>query len=66
MSLYKDKIRDVAIHASIEKVREEGYSDLDFLKLKIEYKWILKELIIEMQKEIDTIDNEIHGWETQG
>ena len=55
MSLYKDKIRDHAIHAAVEKSEPlEG-----FIGLKIEYKYILKELMHEMQREIDKIDNDL-------
>ena len=55
MSLYKDKIRDHAIHAAVEKSEPlEG-----FIGLKIEYKYVLKELMREMQKEIDKIDNDL-------
>ena len=55
MSLYKDKIRDHAIHAAIEKLEPlKG-----FIELKIEYKYVLKELIIEMQKEINKINNDL-------
>lgn len=65
MSLYKDKIRNIAIHVATEKIKERGFSEDSFMRLKIEYKWTLKEIMREMQKEIDAIDNEIHGWETQ-
>ena len=55
MSLYKDKVRDIAIHAAIEKMEPlEGCRGL-----KIEYKYVLKELINEMQKEINKIDNDL-------
>ena len=55
MKLYKDKIRDYAIHAAIEKLEPlKG-----FIELKIEYKYVLKELIIEMQKEINKINNDL-------
>ena len=55
MSLYKDKIREYAIHAAVEKSEPlEG-----FIGLKIEYKYVLKELIIEMQKEINKINNDL-------
>ena len=55
MSLYKDKIREYAIHAAVEKSEPlEG-----FIGLKIEYKHVLKELIIEMQKEINKINNDL-------
>ena len=55
MSLYKDKVRDHAIHAAIEKSEPlEG-----FIGLKIEYKYVLKQLIIEMQGEINKINNDL-------
>ena len=55
MSLYKDKIRDYVIHTAVEKMEPlEG-----FIGLKIEYKYVLKELIHEMQKEINKIDNDL-------
>ena len=55
MSLYKDKIRDYAIHAAVKKSEPlEG-----FIGLKIEYKYVLKELMYEMQKEINKIDNDL-------
>ena len=55
MKLYKDTIRAIAIHAAIKNI------DLivSFAQLKIEYKHVLKELIIEMQKEINKIDNDL-------
>ena len=54
MSLYKDKIRNHAIHAAIEKLEPlKG-----FIELKIEYKYVLRELIREMQKEINKIDED--------
>ena len=55
MKLYKDTIQAIAIHAAIKNI------DLivSFTQLKIEYKHVLKELIIEMQKEIDKIDNDL-------
>ena len=65
MSLYKNEIRDVVMRFAIEKIKERGYSEDSFMRLKIEYKWTLKDIMREMQKEIDAIDNEIHGWETQ-
>lgn len=55
MSLYKDKIRDHAIHAAVEKSEPLE----DFIGLKIEYKYVLKELIYEMQKEINKIDDNL-------
>lgn len=55
MSLYKDKIRDHAIHAVVDNVDPSD----DFIKIKINYKYVLKELIHEMQKEIDKIDNDL-------
>lgn len=55
MSLYKDKIRDHAIHAAVEKLDPLD----DFIKIKIEYKYVLKQLIYEMQKEINKIDNDL-------
>jgi len=55
MSLYKDKIREHAIHAAVKKLEPlEG-----FIGLKIEYKYVLKELMHEMQREIDKIDNDL-------
>ena len=55
MSLYKDKIRDHAIHAAVEKLKPlKG-----FIELKIEYKYVLRELIREMQKEINKIDEDL-------
>lgn len=55
MSLYKDKVRDIAIHAAIEKLEPlKG-----FIELKIEYKYVLRELIREMQKEINKIDEDL-------
>jgi predicted RNA-binding protein len=55
MSLYKDKIRDHAIHAAVENVKPLD----DFIKIKTNYKYILKELMYEMQREIDKIDNDL-------
>jgi len=55
MSLYKDKVREYAIHTAIEKMEPlEG-----FIGLKIEYKYILKQLMHEMQQEINKIDNDL-------
>ena len=55
MSLYKDKIREHAIHAAVANAKPLD----DFIKIKINYKWVLKELMYEMQKEIDKIDNDL-------
>ena len=55
MSLYKDKVREYAIHTAIEKMEPlEG-----FVGLKIEYKYVLKQLMHEMQREINKIDNDL-------
>jgi len=58
MSLYKDKVRNHAIHAALTDVYDNNKSN-DFTTLKVSYKWVLKELIIEMQKEINKIDNDL-------
>ena len=58
MSLYKDKIRNHAIHAALTDVYDNDKSN-DFTTLKVSYKWVLKEIIYEMQKEIDKIDNDL-------
>jgi hypothetical protein len=55
MKLYKDTIEAIAIHAAIKNTS----LIVSFTQLKIEYKNVLKELIIEMQKEIDKIDNDL-------
>ena len=55
VDLYKNKIREHAIHAAIEELQpHEGFSEL-----KIEYKYVLKKLIIEMQKEINKINKDL-------
>ena len=58
MSLYKDKIRNHAIHAALTDVYDNDKLN-DFTTLKVSYKWVLKEIIYEMQKEIDKIDNDL-------
>ena len=58
MSLYKDKVRNHAIHAALSDVYDNDKSN-DFTTLKVSYKYVLKELIIEMQKEINKIDNDL-------
>jgi len=58
MSLYKDKVRNHAIHAALLDVYDNDKSN-DFTTLKVSYKWVLKELIIEMQKEINKINNDL-------
>jgi hypothetical protein len=58
MSLYKDKIRDVAIHAALTDVYDNDPSS-DFIAVKISYKYTLKQLIREMKKEINKIDNDL-------
>ena len=55
MKLYKDTIQAIAIHAEIKNTA----LIVSFTQLKNEYKHVLKELIIEMQKEIDKIDNDL-------
>lgn len=55
MDLYKNKIRELAIHAATKELQpHEGFPEL-----KIEYKYVLKKLIMEMQKEINKIDKEL-------
>ena len=58
MSLYKDKIREYAIHAALTDVYDNAYSN-DFITIKISYKYVLKQLIYEMQKEINKIDDDL-------
>jgi hypothetical protein len=58
MSLYKDKIREHAIHAALTDVYNNDPSS-DFVTVKISYKYTLKQLIREMQKEINKIDNDL-------
>jgi hypothetical protein len=58
MSLYKDKIRDHAIHAALADVYDNNHSK-DFITIKISYKYVLKQLMHEMQREIDKIDNDL-------
>ena len=58
MSLYKDKVRNIAIHTALTDVYDNNKSN-DFTTLKVSYKYVLKELIIEMQKEINKIDNDL-------
>ena len=58
MSLYKDKVRNIAIHAALTDVYNNDKSN-DFTTLKISYKWILVEIIAEMQREINKIDNNL-------
>jgi hypothetical protein len=58
MSLYKDKIRDHAIHAALTDVYDNDPS-ADFIAAKISYKYTLKQLIREMKKEINKIDNDL-------
>lgn len=60
MSLYKDKVREHAIHAAVTKpsLGKHLYFE-DFAALKIEYKYVLKELIIEMKKEIRKINKDL-------
>ena len=58
MSLYKDKIRDHAIHAALSDVYDNDRPN-DFTTIKIAYKWVLIEIIAEMQKEINKIDNNL-------
>ena len=55
MDLYKNKIREHAIHAAIEEMQPHE----SFPEFKIQYKYILKELIIEMQKEINKINKDL-------
>ena len=60
MSLYKDKIRDHAIHAAVTRPSLKEHLHFgDFAALKIEYKYVLKELIIEMKKEIRKINKDL-------
>jgi len=55
MKLYKDTIEAIAIHAAIKNTS----LIVSFTQLKIEYKHVLQELMREMQKEIDKIDNDL-------
>lgn len=55
MKIYKDTIEAIAIHAAIKNTS----LIVSFTQLKIEYKHVLQELMREMQKEIDKIDNDL-------
>ena len=58
MSLYKDKIRNHVIYAALTDVYDNDHSN-DFITIKISYKYVLKQLIYEMQKEINKIDDDL-------
>ena len=58
VDLYKNKIRGHAIHAALTDVYDNNKPN-DFTTLKVSYKYVLKALIIEMQKEINKIDNDL-------
>ena len=55
VDLYKNKIREHAIQAAIDGMQPPK----GFLEFKIEYKYVLKTLIIEMQKEINKINKDL-------
>ena len=58
MDLYREKVRNIAIHAALSDVYKNNKSN-DFMTIKIAYKWILVEIIAEMQREINKIDNNL-------
>ena len=58
MDLYREKVRSIAIHAALSDVYKNNKSN-DFMTIKIAYKWILVEIIAEMQREINKIDNNL-------
>ena len=57
--LYKESIRDNAIRYAIGQLTSNELLSHDFTTLKVEYKWVLKGLIYEMQKEIDKLNNDL-------
>lgn len=57
--LYKESIRDNAIHYAIGQLTSKELLSNDFTTLKVEYKWVLQGLIYEMQKEIDKLNNDL-------
>ena len=57
--LYKESIRDNAINYAIGQLTSNELLSHDFTTLKVEYKWVLKGLIYEMQKEIDKLNNDL-------
>ena len=58
MDLYREKVRNIAIHAALSDVYKNNKSN-DFMTIKIAYKWILVEIIAEMQREIHKINNNL-------
>lgn len=66
LNLYKNDFRDKIIHEAIDRslgditnlVSETPTSE-QMIGLKIEYKWLLKQMISEMNKEIEIIEEQL-------
>lgn len=66
LNLYKNDFRDKIIHEAIDRalgdmtnlVVETPTSE-QMIGLKIEYKWLLKQMISEMNKEIEIIEEQL-------
>ena len=66
LNLYKNDFRDKIIHEAINRalgditnlVLETPTSE-QMMGLKIEYKWMLRQMILEMNKEIEIIEQDL-------
>ena len=66
LNLYKNDFRDKIIHEAIDRALGdmtnlvvETPTNEQMIGLKIEYKWMLQQLIMEMNKEIEIIEQQL-------
>ena len=66
LNLYKNDFRDKIIHEAIDRslgdminLVSETPTNEQMIGLKIEYKWMLKQMISEMNKEIELIEEQL-------
>ena len=66
LNLYKNDFRDKIIHEAINRALGditnlvlETPTNEQMMGLKIEYKWMLRQMILEMNKEIEIIEQDL-------
>ncbi len=66
LNLYKNDFRDKIIHEAINRALGditnlvlETPTNEQMMGLKIEYKWMLRQMIMEMDKEIEIIEQQL-------
>ena len=66
LNLYKNDFRDKIIHEAINRslgditnLVLETPTNEQMMGLKIEYKWMLRQMILEMNKEIEIIEQDL-------